>query len=175
MLNQARFLFSSAHYGYLNSDILVSTELFRTLHECQHLVSRGVVKPNYLLAGRVHEIDISLIPSIPTSSEPFDSIVFRLANSSRAALRHIHSADYFVFSSAMDLSKLHNVVVGRSRIDNYLMDVPRRQGGSLIDATLQIPAVHQGLCGFMCRAKPMRLSFMNHNWNRFYLLSPWVG
>lgn len=42
-----------------------------------------------------------------------------------------------MFSSAMDLSSLHNVVVGRSRIDNYLMDVPRRQGGSLIDATFQ--------------------------------------
>lgn len=35
--------------------------------------------------------------------------------------------------------------------------------------------MHQGLCGFMCHAKPMRLSFMNHNWNRFFLLSPWVG
>lgn len=38
-----------------------------------------------------------------------------------------------------------------------------------------VQAVHQGLCGFMCHTKPMRLSFMNHNWNRFFLLSPWVG
>ena len=46
MINQARFLFSSAHYGYLNSDVLISTELFHTLRECQQLVSKGTLKPN---------------------------------------------------------------------------------------------------------------------------------
>ena len=42
-----------------------------------------------------------------------------------------------MFPRSFPFEKMKDVVIGRAKIDNYLMDVPRRQGGSLIDATLQ--------------------------------------
>ena len=54
MLNQLRLLFSSEHYGYLNSDILLSTELFRTLRECAEMAKRGVIRRNVGVRCEAH-------------------------------------------------------------------------------------------------------------------------
>ena len=205
MLNQARFLFSSAHYGYLNSDILVSTELFRTLHECQHLVSQGVVKPNVFPF-----LPFSLLVSTsrPCSrnrhfSNPIDPHILRALRLDRFSSCELFACRVATYPQrGWDCFAV--MIVGLLRVleRDGPVETAQRGGGAKPDWQLFdgcaaktrrvvdwcdiaewgrsaglsiVPAVHQGLCGFMCRAKPMRLSFMNHNWNRFYLLSPWVG
>ena len=175
MLNQLRLLFSSEHYGYLNSDILLSTELFRTLRECAEMAKRGVIRRNYLVAGRVRDVEIDIVPTLEPSSGDLDTVIARLSSPSLSTLRHIHSADYFVFSKFMDLTRLAPVVVGRTRMDNYLLDIPRRQRGSLVDASFQVLGIHQGMCGFLCHTKPKHLPFLDENWNRFFVLSPRLG
>lgn len=40
-----------------------------------------------------------------------------------------------MFSSSIDFTLFEDAVIGRGRIDNYLMEIPDRQGGSLIDSS----------------------------------------
>ena len=49
--------------------------------------------------------------------------------------RDYRSADYFIFSENVDYSKMESAVVGRMRIDNYMMSYIFQQNGSLVDVT----------------------------------------
>lgn len=62
--------------------------------------------------------------------------------------RDYRSADYFIFSENVDYSKMESAVVGRMRIDNYMMSYIFQQNGSLVDATWRVIGIHQGLEGY---------------------------
>ena len=61
--------------------------------------------------------------------------------------RDYRSADYFIFSRNVDVSQMEDAVIGRMRIDNYLMSYIRSQG-TLVDATNRVIGIHQGLDGY---------------------------
>ena len=62
--------------------------------------------------------------------------------------RDYRSADYFIFSNNVDFSKMEPAVVGRMRIDNYMMSYIFQQNGSLIDTSWRVIGIHQGLEGY---------------------------
>ena len=62
--------------------------------------------------------------------------------------RDYRSADYFIFSENVDYSKMESAVVGRMRIDNYMMSYIFQQNGSLVDVTWRVIGIHQGLEGY---------------------------
>ena len=61
--------------------------------------------------------------------------------------RDYRSADYFIFSRNVDVSQMADAVIGRMRIDNYLLSYIRSQG-SLVDVTARVIGIHQGLDGY---------------------------
>ena len=63
-------------------------------------------------------------------------------------MRDYRSADYFIFSDNVDFSKMESAVVGRMRIDNYMMSYIFQQNGSLVDASWRVIGIHQGLEGY---------------------------
>lgn len=42
-------------------------------------------------------------------------------------LRHQHSADYFIFSKYFNFSDMDDAVIGRIKIDNYLLSIPHER------------------------------------------------
>ena len=44
---------------------------------------------------------------------------------------------------------MKDAVIGRMKIDNYLLSLMYETGGTLIDATYRVTAVHLGLDGYM--------------------------
>ena len=52
MLERGKFLFHSEYIGYINSDILVTPNLFEALQTCSDLARKGVVKPQVSLLER---------------------------------------------------------------------------------------------------------------------------
>lgn len=62
--------------------------------------------------------------------------------------RDYRSADYFVFSANVDFSDMTDAVIGRMRIDNYLLSYILSKKGSLIDVTQRVIGIHQGMDGY---------------------------
>ena len=63
-------------------------------------------------------------------------------------MRDYRSADYFIFSEDVDFTRMEDAVVGRIRIDNYMMSFIHQQRGSLVDASYRVIGIHQGLEGY---------------------------
>ena len=62
--------------------------------------------------------------------------------------RDYRSADYFIFSAAVTYEQMKPVVIGRIRIDNYLLSFIHKEKGSLVDVTGRVLGIHQGLDGY---------------------------
>ena len=54
LLLQAQHLFPSRYYGYVNSDILLSSSLFAVLSQCTALQKQGTIRKRVALHPRVH-------------------------------------------------------------------------------------------------------------------------
>ena len=50
MFVRSRQLLNSTYYGYINSDIIVTPNLFDTLKKCQQLVKSQRIKPQVMPA-----------------------------------------------------------------------------------------------------------------------------
>ena len=70
--------------------------------------------------------------------------------------RDYRSADYFIFSAAVTYDAMDPVVVGRMRIDNYLLSYIFKMKGSLVDVTNRVVGIHQGLDGYKEHTKGKR-------------------
>lgn len=53
-LLQAQHLFPSRYYGYVNSDILLSSSLFAVLSQCTALQMQGTIRKRVAVHSRVH-------------------------------------------------------------------------------------------------------------------------
>ena len=62
--------------------------------------------------------------------------------------RDYRSADYFIFSRNVDFSQMVDAVIGRIRIDNYILSFISQQQGTLVDVTARVIGIHQGLDGY---------------------------
>lgn len=83
--------------------------------------------------------------------------------------RDYRSADYFIFSAAVTFEKMDPVVVGRYRIDNYLISYIFKVGGSLVDCTNRVIGIHQGLDGYKEHTRSGK-KLSDLEWNR-----KWTG
>ena len=78
--------------------------------------------------------------------------------------RDYRSADYFIFSAAVTYDMMDPVVVGRMRVDNYLLSYIFRQKGSLVDVTNRVVGIHQGLDGYKEHTKWKKVK-SDFEWN----------
>ncbi len=78
--------------------------------------------------------------------------------------RDYRSADYFIFSAAVTYDAMDPVVVGRMRIDNYLLSYIFKMKGSLVDVTNRVVGIHQGLDGYKEHTKGKRKK-SDTDWN----------
>lgn len=78
--------------------------------------------------------------------------------------RDHRSADYFVFSANVDFSDMTDAVIGRMRIDNYLLSYILSQKGSLIDVTQRVIGIHQGMDGYKEHTRSNK-KVEDLNWN----------
>lgn len=44
-LQTAKILYDSDHYGYINGDILLTSNIFSVLQKCKDLVKEGAISP----------------------------------------------------------------------------------------------------------------------------------
>ena len=59
-------------------------------------------------------------------------------------------------------------MIGRAKVDNYLISMMGRQKGYLIDSTHRVPALHLGLEGYLDKQRSKRLTIEDIFWNRAY-------
>ena len=78
--------------------------------------------------------------------------------------RDYRSADYFIFSAAVNCNNMEDAVIGRIRIDNYLLSYIFQEGGTLIDATRRVISLHQGLDGYKEHTRSGKLQ-SDLDWN----------
>ncbi|KNB43023.1 glycosyl transferase [Blastocystis sp. subtype 4] len=172
-LVQTKLLIAGHYYGYINSDILVSSKLFDLLIQCDNLIRQQVLPSKVAIGSRVFEIPLELVPStlLNTSYVTVDmvnKVVELIVQNPKAVLRHQHSSDYFIYSESVDLTKITDIVIGRMRVDNGLLQYVRYQHGSLVDATNFVPAAHLGVCGFRCKMTSSKIPYLDKYWNIFY-------
>ena len=78
--------------------------------------------------------------------------------------RDYRSADYFIFSAAVTYDAMDPVVVGRMRIDNYLLSYIFKMKGSLVDVTNRVVGIHQGLDGYKEHTRKKSDTDWNFQW-----------
>ncbi|KAK8807876.1 hypothetical protein WA588_006364 [Blastocystis sp. NMH] len=139
MLTEAKRLFAANHYGYINADILFSPALFPAL---SLVAAEPSIEKSYLIAGRVYDVHYSDLNLNFTSVESFDMSLKRLRK--RHGLRNPNSADLFVFSREFPVTRMAEAVIGRRKIDSYVMFFSTIRRIPLIDCSAGVLAVHQG-------------------------------
>ena len=92
--------------------------------------------------------DIFRLGTINTTSIPAYEDYLRNRVQLLKQQRDYRSADYFIFSAAVTYKRMKPAVIGRMRIDNYLMSFIHREKGSLVDVTGRVLGIHQGLDGY---------------------------
>ncbi|OAO15268.1 glycosyl transferase [Blastocystis sp. ATCC 50177/Nand II] len=154
-------IYSSRHVGYVNSDILFTSNLFAIIDSIPK--SRPPVFSIYELALTVKNVEISPIQHFSNASEIDNCIRAKAAGKKR---RHVDSADLFVFSNSSSFTHLRNIVVGRVLFDNCMMRNTYLQGGELIDLNAVVEGVHQGHEGFKEHMKQSKATWSNISWNQ---------
>ena len=96
-LVQTKLLIAGHYYGYINSDILVSSKLFDLLIQCDNLIRQQVLPSKVAIGSRVFEIPLELVPStlLNTSYVTVDmvnKVVELIVQNPKAVLRHQHSS-----------------------------------------------------------------------------------
>ncbi len=69
---------------------------------------------------------------------------------------------------------MKDAVIGRMKIDNYLLSLMYETGGTLIDATYRVTAVHLGLDGYMEKRRYKKQKQNDMMWNRAYIPSMYI-
>ncbi|OAO17167.1 hypothetical protein AV274_1106 [Blastocystis sp. ATCC 50177/Nand II] len=146
MFVRSQQLLQSHYYGYINSDIVVAPNLFDVLKSCKKLVEKKKIKPRHEIASIVWDVfRLGIINT--TSITSYENYLLNHMQYLKQQ-RDYRSADYFIFSENVDYSKMESAVVGRMRIDNYMMSYIFQQNGSLVDVTWRVIGIHQGLEGY---------------------------
>jgi len=117
---------------YANADIILMSDFARAVR----LVYPK--KKRFMLGGRPWDVPIRE----PMAFDDGWEDALRRLKTSGSGLRTDWACDYFLFPSGF-WKALPPFAIGRAYFDNALMDRCRRQGGSLIDATSAITAIHQ--------------------------------
>lgn len=124
--------FSSPLLAYVNADILLMGDFMAAVAA----VSRK--RRRFMMGGRPWDLSVEgLLDFAPGWEDRLRGLV-----RSHGTLRGMRACDYFVYPRGFwrDLPPL---ALGRPYFDNHLMHRCRRAGGSLIDATDGVMAVHQ--------------------------------
>ncbi|KAK8794116.1 hypothetical protein WA171_003242 [Blastocystis sp. BT1] len=182
MYTKAVELFDSEYYGYINSDILVSVNLFELLELCRLNAEQGNINLRHEIAGRVSEVP-SYDKLIATDLVAYTKYLRNLSRQVKA-LRHGHSADYFIFSRYFNFSDYKPVVIGRKKVDNYLLWIPHQSPvttedlkytrnrwktkGHLIDTSYAVRGIHLGYDNYLSREIRDRLGASDKYWNLKY-------
>ncbi|XP_069132271.1 uncharacterized protein [Argopecten irradians] len=125
----------SKFFGYSNSDILFNKGLKNTLTMILNqtlLLKRAPV----LITGRRIDSPVGLTEQIRTWTY-FDRVSLRGLMSNAFAL------DYFIMTKGFNWKEFPDLVIGRPKIDNWLIFYARRKGVTVIDASASITALHQ--------------------------------
>ena len=96
-LVQTKLLIASQYYGYINSDILVSSKLFDLLSRCSDLIRQKVLPSKVAIGSRVWEIPLELVPSTLLNAQnvtvdTVNNVVDSIIHNTEAVLRHRHSS-----------------------------------------------------------------------------------
>ncbi|OWF43229.1 hypothetical protein KP79_PYT18819 [Mizuhopecten yessoensis] len=125
----------SKFYGYSNSDVLFNIGLKATLNMI--LSNKALLKrAPVLVTGRRIDSPVGLTEKIQTWKD-FEKVAQRGLMSNAFAL------DYFITTKGFNWKEFPDLVIGRPKIDNWLIFYARRKGVSLIDASASITALHQ--------------------------------
>lgn len=129
---------NSYFYGYANADILFGENLIGTLLEI--LTTKIFKQRQILITGR--RIDIGLENKLIRHKHIRTHA--QLDEISRYGLfSYGYAEDYFITNRQYSWSKFPDLVVGRPRVDNWLIFSSRKRGVYVIDASATIIAVHQ--------------------------------
>lgn len=128
----------SYFYGYANADILFGLNFIRTLLEIS--TTKLFKERQILITGR--RIDIGLENKLIRhkhirTHEQLDEI------SRYGLFSYGYAEDYFITNRQYSWSRFPNLVVGRPRVDNWLIFSSRKRGVYVIDASATVIAVHQ--------------------------------
>ncbi|KNB43957.1 glycosyl transferase [Blastocystis sp. subtype 4] len=134
----------SVFYGYVNGDIILSSNVVTILRELStNLRSSFIINSGVMLAGRVKEVEHANLTF--TSLDAFLSSFNR--SYAEGLMRNPLSADYFIYSGRMMSKKdmdYEPVVLGRFYIDNWIMGSIALNNGYLIDTTEVVEGIHLG-------------------------------
>ncbi|KAK3590989.1 hypothetical protein CHS0354_020345 [Potamilus streckersoni] len=124
---------NSTFYAFSNSDILFNDGLIKTLLTVKRL---GQVYNNFIAVGRRTNIDYKL--AYNASDWRNLSIVSR-----KGRLSGPKSSDYFITTKGYPWRDMEEIVIGRPRVDIWIIQSSRLKGIIVINATPTILALHQ--------------------------------
>ncbi|KAK8795966.1 hypothetical protein WA171_003931 [Blastocystis sp. BT1] len=142
MIQQGKRLYIADNYGYINADILFSPNLFEALMNIRSNVKRKVISSSYCIAGRVADVHMSDVHLNFSSVSTFNTSLYSIP--CKHGLRNRNSADIFIFSKAYPIDKMANAVIGRRKIDSYVLFFTISNKITLIDLTKAVRMLHQG-------------------------------
>lgn len=157
MMVVTQSLIHSHFVGYINSDIGVDPLIFELLEWVLNLKLKHVFGGDILLASTVY-VRKSVNVTTTSTQQYFRSLTQRLIG-----MRHVASADVFIYSTNSSLDYLSNTVVGRRGIDSIALSFSYMTSGYLIDITHAVHNVHLGTNSHYWRTRNQRLD--NSNWN----------
>lgn len=123
----------TGRYMYINSDIVVFSDLTSCLEEVRHFY------PQYLVTGR--RTDVDSFGEIKFSNPPWAEIL-RTHALAQGKLMAACGADYFVFTHGM-YQDMPPFAIGRTTFDNWMIYDCLMKGIPVIDATPRVLVVHQ--------------------------------
>ena len=94
MYSIASTVYKAKYYGYLNSDILIEPVVFPVLNYLDKQVQNGSISPYHELAGRVHPINMTSLPTGFSTLEEMESC-FAEAKEKGYPLRNTWTAVYY--------------------------------------------------------------------------------
>ncbi|KAK3594296.1 hypothetical protein CHS0354_018986 [Potamilus streckersoni] len=126
--------FNSTFYGYSNSDILFNDGLIMTLVTIREFI--GVNHGPVIITGRRTNVDYKL----PCNASDWKNITIL---SQKGNLVDHFSADYFITTKDFPWQEMEEILLGRMRTDNWIIQFSLLKNITVIDSTLTILALHQ--------------------------------
>ena len=135
MFQTVQKLYASSYlYGYVNSDILFTSDFIDSL---EHVISVSDMSVPLFMTGRRTNVE-NLTPLEAESSESLQKVA-----KTRGGLFGANAEDYFITNNAFPWNKIADVVVGRLAYDNWLVGHARCViNATMIELSDTVLAVH---------------------------------
>lgn len=119
--------------AYINADIILGKNFLTTANKIRNAFDK------YLIVGK--RIDINFKENINFKNKKWYQNIKRYVEQ-KGVIHSSDGADYFVFNSGL-WKKIPDFSVGRSCWDNWLIYGAMKFGGTVVDASSSILAIHQ--------------------------------